>query len=69
MLGVMNAFDTVTECTSDSIKRTAWEMIRENLKISTKESLDYYELKKHELWFSEGCSELLDQRRQAKLLK
>jgi hypothetical protein len=26
-------------------------------------------LKKHELWFSEGCSELLDQRRQAKLLK
>jgi hypothetical protein len=25
----------------------AWEAIRENIKISAKESLDYYELKKH----------------------
>jgi hypothetical protein len=31
----------------------AWEIIRENIKISAKESLDYYELKKHESWFDE----------------
>jgi hypothetical protein len=34
----------------------AWETIRENIKISAKESLGYYELKKHKPWFDEGCS-------------
>jgi hypothetical protein len=43
------------------------ETIRENIKISTKESLGYFELKKHEPWFDVGCSELLDQRKQAEL--
>jgi hypothetical protein len=37
-----------------------WETIRENIKISAKESLGYYELKKNKPWFDEGCSELLD---------
>jgi hypothetical protein len=46
---------------------TVWEMIRENIKISTKESLGYYEMKQHKPWFDEGCSNLLDQRKQAKL--
>jgi hypothetical protein len=46
---------------------TIWEMIIENIKISVKESLGYYEMKQHKLWFDEGCSELLDQRKQAKL--
>jgi hypothetical protein len=45
----------------------AWETIRENIKISAKESLCYYELKKHKPRFVRGCSELLDQRKQAKL--
>jgi hypothetical protein len=35
-----------------------WEMIRENIKISVKESLGYFELKKHKPWFDEGCSKL-----------
>jgi hypothetical protein len=39
--------------------------IRVNIKISTKEGLGYYELKKHKPWFDEGCSELLDQNKQA----
>jgi hypothetical protein len=30
-------------------------------------SLVYYELKKQKPWFDEGCSKLLDQRKQAKL--
>jgi hypothetical protein len=44
-----------------------WEMIRENINISAKDSLGYYELEQHKPWFDEGCSELLDQRKQAKL--
>jgi hypothetical protein len=38
---------------------SAWEMIRGNIKISAKESLGYFELKKHKPWFDEGCSKLL----------
>jgi hypothetical protein len=45
-----------------------WETIGENIKISTKESLGYFGLKKHKLWFDEGCSDLLAQWKQAKLL-
>jgi hypothetical protein len=46
---------------------SAWETIRENIKISAKESLGYFELKKHKPWFDKGCSNLSDQRKQAKL--
>jgi hypothetical protein len=42
-------------------------MIRENIKISVKESLGNFELKKRRQWFDEGCSELIDLRKQAKL--
>jgi hypothetical protein len=45
----------------------AWEMIRENIKISAKESLGYLKMKKHKPWFDKRCSELSDQRKQAKL--
>jgi hypothetical protein len=44
-----------------------WETIEENIKISAKDSLDNYELKKHKPWFDQGCLQLLDQRKQAKL--
>jgi hypothetical protein len=46
---------------------SAWETIREYIKISAKESLGYYEMKKHKQWLNEGCSKLLDERKQAKL--
>jgi hypothetical protein len=45
----------------------AWESIRENTNISAQESLGYYELKKQKQWFDEGLSDLLHQRKQAKL--
>jgi hypothetical protein len=45
----------------------AWETMRENIKISTKGSLGYYELRKNKLWFNEGCSESVDQRKEVKL--
>jgi hypothetical protein len=43
------------------------DRLQDDIKISAKESLGYYELKKHKPWFDKGCSELLDQRKQAKL--
>jgi hypothetical protein len=46
---------------------SAWETIRKNIKISSKGSLSYYELKKHKPYFDEGCPKLLDQRKLAKL--
>jgi hypothetical protein len=39
----------------------AWETIRKNIKLSAKEGLGYFELKKRKLWFEEGCSKLLYQ--------
>jgi hypothetical protein len=29
----------------------AWEVVRENIKISAKESLDYFKLKNYKPWF------------------
>jgi hypothetical protein len=43
-----------------------WETIRENIKITAKESLSYYERKQHKTWFDEGCSKILYRRKQAK---
>jgi hypothetical protein len=55
--------DLDTEVEINSVEET----IRENIKISAKESLGYFELKKHKPWFDEGCSKLLDQRKESKL--
>jgi DNA polymerase elongation subunit (family B) len=41
--------------------------VRENIKILAKEILGYYKFKKYKPWYDEGCSELLDQWKQAKL--
>ena len=51
---------------SEDINR-AWENIKDNIKISAEESLVLYERKQHKLWFYEVCSELLDERKQAKM--
>jgi hypothetical protein len=37
---------------------SVWEMTRENTKISAKESLGYFEMKKHKPWFNKECSKL-----------
>jgi hypothetical protein len=64
---VSNKFAAVEDLDKEVEINSAWEMIRENIKISAKESLDYCELKKHKPWFDETCSNLVDQRKQAKL--
>jgi hypothetical protein len=45
---------------------TAWETIRQNIKVSAKESLGCYELKQISHALLKQCSKLLDQRKQAK---
>jgi hypothetical protein len=45
----------------------AWETIRENIKMSAKDILGYYEMKNHKPWLDEGFSNLLNQRKRAKL--
>jgi hypothetical protein len=45
----------------------ALETIRENIRISAKESIGLCESKSYEPWFDEGCLKLVDRRKQAKL--
>jgi hypothetical protein len=62
-----NKFAELENLDAEDEFNTIWETIRENIKISAKESLGYYEPKQHKPWSDERCSELLDQRKQAKL--
>jgi hypothetical protein len=64
---VSNGFPALEDLEAKVKINSAREMIRENIKISAKESLCYCELKKHQPWFDEACSKLVDQRKQAKL--
>jgi hypothetical protein len=62
-----NRFAALEDLDADTEINSVWETIRENVKISAKESLGYFELKKHKPLFDEGCSKLLNQRKRAKL--
>jgi hypothetical protein len=59
-------FAAVEDLDAEVEINSAWEIIGENITISVKESLFYFELKKHKPWFDEGCSKLLGQKKQAK---
>jgi 50S ribosomal subunit-associated GTPase HflX len=50
---VSNKFEALKDLDADVEINSAWETIRENIKISAKESLGYFELKKHMPWFDE----------------
>jgi hypothetical protein len=63
---VSNRFAALEDFDAEVEINSAWEMIRENIKISAKESLGYCELKKHKPWFDEACSKLVDQTKHAK---
>jgi hypothetical protein len=67
LVEISNRFAALENVNDDVDINRAWETIRENIKISAKASLGYYELKNHKPRFDEGCSKLLDQRKQAKL--
>jgi hypothetical protein len=63
---VSNRSAALEELNAEVEINNVWEKIRD-IKISAKESLHYYELKKHTPWIGEECSKLLDQRKKAKL--
>jgi hypothetical protein len=60
---VSNRFAALEDLDAEVEINSARETIRENINISAKESLGYFELKKHKPWFDEECSKLLDQRK------
>jgi hypothetical protein len=64
---VSNRFAVLEDLDAEVEINSAWETIRENITISAKESLGYFESKKHKPWFdgkkkntpwSESASEL-----------
>jgi hypothetical protein len=64
---VSNRFEALEDLDAEVEINSAWEVSREIMNISAKESLGYFELNRQKPWFSEGCSTLLDQRKQATL--
>jgi hypothetical protein len=54
---ISNRFATLEDLDTEVEINTIGETIRENIKISVKESLGYYEPKQHKPWFDEECSE------------
>jgi hypothetical protein len=64
---VSNRFAALEGLDEEVEINSAWEMIRKNINISSKESLGYCELKKHKPWLDQACSKLVDHRKQAKL--
>jgi hypothetical protein len=59
---ISNRFAALEDLDAEVEINSAWETIRENIKILAKDSVGYYESKKHKAWFDEGCSKLLHQR-------
>jgi len=55
---ITNRFAALGNLTDDENINRAWENIKENIKISAKESLGLQELKQHKPWFDEECLSL-----------
>jgi hypothetical protein len=53
---ISNRFAALENLDTEADIDRAWETIRDNIKISAKESLGCYELKKHKLWLDEESS-------------
>jgi hypothetical protein len=59
-VGVSNRFAASEDLDTEVEINSAWDTIREIIKISAKDSLCYFELKKNKSWFDEGCSKFVD---------
>jgi hypothetical protein len=59
---VSDRFAALEDLNAEVEINSAWEIIRENLNISAKESIGCFQLMKHKLWLGEICSKLFDQR-------
>jgi hypothetical protein len=52
---ITNRFAALENVSDDEDINRAWETIKENIKISAKESLCLHEMKQHKPWFDEEC--------------
>ena len=57
---ISNRFAALGNLSDNENINRAWENIKENIKISAKESLGQYEWKQHAPWFDEECLQVLD---------
>jgi hypothetical protein len=57
---ISNRFTALVNLDAEVAINRAWETNRENMRISVKENLGYYELKKQKQWFDRSFSKLLD---------
>jgi 50S ribosomal subunit-associated GTPase HflX len=64
---IKNKFAALENLDDNGDINKAWETIRENIRISAKESIGLCELKSYKPWFDEECLKLVYRRRQAKL--
>jgi bifunctional DNA-binding transcriptional regulator/antitoxin component of YhaV-PrlF toxin-antitoxin module len=64
---ISNRFEALENLNDSEDINRASENIRENIKISAKETLGLYRQKQHKLWFDEERSQVLGQRKQAKM--
>jgi hypothetical protein len=62
-----NRFATLENVSDSADMNGAWENIKENIKISAKETLGLYGQKEHKPWLDEECSQFLGQRKLAKM--
>jgi hypothetical protein len=64
---IKNKFAALENVDNEGDINRAWDTIRENIKISAKESIGLCESKSYKPWFDEECIKLVDRRKQAKL--
>ena len=66
-INISNRYAALENSSDSKDINRAWEKIKENIKISAKEILGLYELKKHNPRFEDECLHILDQRKHAKM--
>jgi hypothetical protein len=59
---IRNKFAALENLEGSGDVNRAWDNVRENIKISAQESLDYSEPKHREPWYDEECSKFVDRR-------
>jgi hypothetical protein len=64
---VSNRFAALEDLDAGVYNNSAWQTVRENIKIAVTESLGYFELKKHKPWSMKDVTKLLHQGERAKL--
>jgi DNA repair ATPase RecN len=60
---ISNRFETLENLNDSEDINRAWENIKENIKVSAKDTPGLYGQKQHKPWFDKECSEVLGQRK------